>query len=129
MPSFKKTILGALGVKAKAAPKPKSQHKSLLPPSQRAALITEAMALYRSNAPGVRGVVDEVLAQLKEKPPNPNDVDSMRRLLGVHQAHRDLRKLMNHRDRRYLILAGLRDLLEQKPLVAQPGVKKLVIKR
>jgi hypothetical protein len=130
MPSFKKAILGALGVKPKAAPpKPKPAHKSLLPPSQRAALIAEAMDLYRRIAPGMRGVVDEVLAQLKTKPPNPNDEDSMRRLLGIHQAHRDLRRLMNHRDRRYLVLARLRELLEQKPLVAPPGVKKLVVKR
>ena len=77
----------------------------------------------------MRGVVDEVLQQLKTTPPNPNDEDSMRRLLGIHQAHRDLRKLMNHRDRRYLVLAGLREFLEQKPLVAPPGVKKLVVKR
>jgi hypothetical protein len=36
---------------------------------------------------------------------------------------------MNHRERRYLVLAGLRAWLEQKPNRAPPGVKRLVVKR
>lgn len=88
-----------------------------------------AMALYRKNAAGMRGRIDEALKQLKDEPLNLRDVDSMTRLLSIRRAFLDLRRLMNHRDRRYLVLAGLREWLEQTPKVAPPGVKKLVVKR
>lgn len=129
MPTFTKKILGALGVKSAAPLKPKP--KPALPPgvSERKMLIDEAVALYRQNAAGMRGVVDSALKQLHDKPPNPNDLDSMTRLLGIRRAFLDMRRLMNHRERRYLVLAGIRELMEQKPKVAPPGVKKLVIKR
>jgi hypothetical protein len=126
MPSFTKKLFQALGV----GPKPKPRAKPPAPAvAEREALIKNAMELYRANAPGVRGAVDQALTQLRDQTPNFNDIDSVARLLRVYRANLDIRRLMNHRDRRYLVLAGLREWLEQKPLLAPPGVKKLVVKR
>ncbi len=127
MPSFIKKLLGVKS--PPPAKKPPAPHKSVLPPSGREALLIEAMALYRKNAAMMRGVIDGAIKQLHDNPPNPNDFEGMTRLLGIRRAHLDMRKLMNHRDRRYLVLAGLRELLEQKGKVAPPGVKKLVVRR
>jgi hypothetical protein len=129
MPSFTKKILGALGVTPKQPLKPKPAaptYKSLLPPSERMAHIDQIMAVYRQNAPAVRGMIELTLKQMRDRPPNPKDPDSVRRLLGLYRANLDLRQLMDHRARRYLVLVGLRELLEQRPAVAPPGVKKLV---
>lgn len=129
MPTFKK-ILRAFGVKSAAPPKPKPapKHNSVLPPSEREALIANAMALYRKNAAAMRGVIEGSLKQLNDNPPKPSDYEGLTRLLSVRQAYMTMRRLMNHRDKRYLVLVGLRELLEQKGLVAPPGVKKLVVK-
>jgi hypothetical protein len=126
MPSFTKKLFQVLGL----APKPKLRAKPPAPAAvERDALIKNAMGLYRAHAPGVRGAVDQALGQLRDQTPNFNDIDSVARLLRVYRANLDMRRLMNHRDRRYLVLAGLREWLEQKPLVAPPGVKKLVVRR
>lgn len=132
MPTFTKKILGALGLKRSPPPKPKkpaTSSKTGPPSSERAALIANAMALYRQNAAMMRGIIDGALKELRDKPPNLHDVDSVTRLLSLRRAELQMRKLMNHRDRRYLVLTGMRELLEQKPKVAPPGVKKLVVKR
>ena len=129
MPSFTKKILGALGLKAKPSrpkAKPAPQHKSLVPPSPRDALIRETLDLYRQHAPTIRGVMEAALQDMRDRPPNVNDIDSLRRALGIKHANQVVRQLMNHRERRYLVLAGLREMLEQRPKVAPPGVKKLV---
>ncbi len=132
MPSFIKKTLKAMGLKSAAPPKPKAappKQVGVLPPTDRDALVKNAMDLYRANRAQMAGVIDQALKQLKDQPINLHDVDSMTRLLGIRKAYLDLRRLMNHRERRYLVLAGLRELLEQKPKVAPPGVKKLVVKR
>jgi hypothetical protein len=133
MPSFFKKTLKAIGLKGAAPPaKPKApppKQVGVLPPTDREALVKNAMDLYRANRAQTSGVIDQALKQLKDQPINLHDVDSMTRLLGIRKAFLDMRRLMNHRERRYLVLAGLRELLEQKPKVAPPGAKKLVVKR
>ena len=128
MPSFTKKLLRAIGVGEKSTPKTKRAIPATAA-SEREALIKNAMAIYRTHAPGVRGVIEQALLQLRAKAPNFNDVDSVSRLLRIYRAYLDLRRLMNHRDRRYLILAGLREWQEEKPAVAPEGVKKMVVKR
>ncbi|MBL8643943.1 MAG: hypothetical protein JNK21_08410, partial [Rhodospirillaceae bacterium] len=126
MPNFIKKTLKAIGLSSAPPAKAKTaapKQKGVLPPSEREALVKEAMTLYRANAGQMRGVIEGALKQLKDTPPNPNDLDALTRLLTVHRAYLDMRRLMNHRDRRYLVLAGLRELLEQKGPVAPSGVK------
>ncbi len=131
MPNFIKKALKAIGAQSEP-PKPKApppKQKGVLPSSEREALVKNAMDLYRANRAHMSGVIDQALKQLKDAPINLHDVDSMTRLLSIRQAFLAMRQLMNHRERRYLVLAGIRELLEQKPKVAPPGVKKLVVKR
>ena len=130
LPSFTKKILGALGVKSssrKSKPVPKPAGGPKVP--ERLALIQNAMEIYRQNAPIMRGRVEAALSELKDKTPHFNDVDSVTRLLAIHRANLDIRKLMNHRDMRYVVLVGLRYLLEQKQNPAPPGVKKIALRR
>lgn len=118
MPSLTDRLRTLVGGTARpgANVKPSAQKsKSLLPPSQREALIAGAMAIYRQQAAGMRGVIEDALRQLRDKPPNIRDADAYARLFSIHRAVLGLRRLMNHRERRYLVLAGLRELLEQKP--------------
>ncbi len=132
MPNFIKKTLKAIGLKSAEPPKPKPPAKKqvgVLPPSEREALVKHAMDLYRANRAQMSAVIDNALKQLRDAPINLHDVDSMTRLLSIRRAYLDMRQLMNHRERRYLVLAGIRELLEQKPKVAPPGVKKLVVKR
>ncbi len=80
MPSFTKKLQQALGVSSAAAPKAKPKapaHKSLVPPSPRAGLIREALDLYRQHSPAIHGLQDATLKQMKKRPPNVNDVDSL----------------------------------------------------
>jgi hypothetical protein len=127
VPNFTKKILGALGMQPTRKPPPKNVTGPKIP--ERLALIQTAMVHYNKNAPALRGTVEGALKELGEKTPNFNDVDSVARLLGIHQAHLTMRRLMNHRERRYLVLVGLRELLEQKPNPDPPRPKKIAVRR
>jgi hypothetical protein len=132
MPNFIKKTLKAIGLKSAEPAKPKKpapKQIGVLPPTDREALVKTAMDLYRANRAQMSGVIEAGLKQLRDAPINLHDVDSMTRLLSLRKAYLDMRQLMNHRERRYLVLTGIRELLEQKPKVAPPGVKKLVVKR
>lgn len=128
MPNFTKKILGALGIKPSPKSKPRAKPVNEAKISERLALIQTAMAHYNKKAPALRGTVDAALKELGEKTPNFNDVESVARLLGIHQAHLTMRRLMNHRERRYLVLVGLRELLEQKPKQSVPATKKAAVR-
>lgn len=109
--TFKKLLGGA-------SPKPKSRpapSKMALPASRRAEMIDWAMQVYRGKAPMGRGMLDNALAGFRAKPPRLNDPDAMSRMLRINRAETDIRRLMNHREWRYLILAGLRQLLIDAP--------------
>ncbi len=130
MPSFTKKILDALGVRSSSRKiKPATKPAGGPQVAERLALIQNAMEIYRNNAPVMRGRVEAALGELKDTTPNFNDVDSVTRLLAIHRANLDIRKLMNHRDMRYVVLVGLRYLLEQKPKSAPPTAKKPVVSR
>ena len=131
MPSFTKKLLQALGVKP-TAPKAKPKalaHKSLIPPSPRDGLIREALDLYRQHSPAVHGQLDATLKQMRDKPPNVNDIDSLKRLLSIHSANQAVRRLMNHRHRRYLVLVTLREMMEQNREPTPPVPKRAVSRR
>lgn len=108
-----KKMLGA--APAKAASRRTPPAKTALAPSRRAEMIDWAMQIYRGKAGMGRGVLDGALAGFRAKPPSMNDPDALARLLRIHRAETEVRRLMNHREWRYLILAGLRQLLVEAP--------------
>ncbi|MBM3515890.1 MAG: hypothetical protein FJX59_19565 [Alphaproteobacteria bacterium] len=109
--TFKK-LLGGAPPKPKARPAPS---KTALPASRRAEMIDWAMQVYRGKAVMGRGMLDQSLAGFRAKPPRLNDPDALARMLRIHRAETEIRRLMNHREWRYLILAGLRQLLIDAP--------------
>lgn len=111
MPGEKR--LGA--VPAKATARQALPAKTALSPSRRAEMIDWAMQIYRGKAGMGRGMLDGALAGFRAKPPSMNDPDALARLLRIHRAETEIRRLMNHREWRYLILAGLRQLLIDAP--------------
>jgi hypothetical protein len=130
MPSLTDRLRALVGRRPKlkqTAKPPARKTNSILPPSERAALIADAMAIYRQNAVGVRGVIEGALKQLRDHPPNIRDEGAYARLFSIYQAYLALRRLMNHRERRYLVLAGLREWLEQRP--APPTAGRKVVRR
>ncbi len=115
---LKKLLAGAPAnprVKAKAVP-----DRAGAP--DRAAVIAAAMAIYRKGRAQGRDVLDRAMADLRAKAPAPlHDREGLERLLALHRAHADLRKLMGHDLKRYLVLTGLRQWLgDGKPPPASP---------
>lgn len=135
-----KSLLGGAPAKAKTAP-PKtspsapSRAKTALAPSRRAEMIAWAVQIHRAKAPMARGMLDHALKEFRAKPPNPGDLDALARLLKIHRAETELRRLMNHRDWRYLILSGVRSLMQDRPAAdpapqgPRPKSAKVVVRR
>ncbi|MDX2142131.1 MAG: hypothetical protein SFV19_02140 [Rhodospirillaceae bacterium] len=76
MPSLTDRLRTLVGGPAKKGPGAKStaqKTNSVLPPTNREALIADAMAIYRQQAAGMRGVIEYALRQLRDKPPNIRD--------------------------------------------------------
>jgi hypothetical protein len=103
------------------APKPKKagvrrpRQKTVLPPSERAALLKEALAAHRAGRSHVRDVLEGQLQALRAKVPNPNrDPDATARLLTLTHADGALKQLMTHDLKRFLVLVGIRQLLDEK---------------
>ena len=135
-----KRLFGAKGArkrpgKARAQVHKSASTKTVLAPSQRAALIEWAVKMRAAKAAMARGLIDQSLKEFRATPPKLGDMDALARLLRIHRAETDLRRLMNHREWRYLVLTGLRELLltgtaTQK--TAAPASKKsrnVVVKR
>lgn len=110
-----RSLFGAQKPKA-SAPRPK--HKTVLPPSERAALLKQALSAHRAGRAHVHDVLEAQLAELRAKIPKPGrDPAATERLLALHQAHGAVKKLMTHDLKRFLMLVGIRELLAegQKP--------------
>lgn len=120
------------GRKSKAAAKAGRQParptpKTVLPPSARAALLKEALAAHRAGRAHVRDVLEQELAELRAKVPRPGrDSAATERLLALHQADGALKRLMTHDLKRFLVLVGIRELLDEaeKPQKAARPVSK-----
>jgi hypothetical protein len=120
MPSWGDRIARLFG--SKPAPPSKSRKSSRQPKSrspkskghvdgagERAELIKGAMAVYRSR----RGEAFGTLEQMRKKPPKiMSEQDDLVRLLALHQANLGINALMSHDLRRYLVLSGIRGLME-----------------
>jgi hypothetical protein len=98
--------------------KPKSPHKKAAPaktykdPSNRAAVIAEAMEIHRRGRAHAQGVLEAALQEMRKKPPRPSDLAAMTRLLSLRQAVLTMKGHMAHDLKRYQVLAGVKGLLE-----------------
>jgi hypothetical protein len=133
--SLKDSLKGLFGKKPPPKkPAPKKQ-TTVLGPSRRAEMLEWAAQIHRGKAPMARGALDGALKEFRAKPPNPGDVDALTRMMRIVQAESGLRRLMNHREWRYLVLAGVRQLLVDAPPeaptppAAAKTARKIVVRR
>jgi len=90
----------------------KPAKKYIASKTDRAALIAEAMKVYREQRAQARGVLDKAVADFRAKPPSPvADREGTERLLALRQAHLDMGRLLTHDLKRFLVLAGIRQWL------------------
>jgi hypothetical protein len=108
-----RALFGAPKPQKKTGSRPKQ--KTVLPPTERAALLKEALAAHRAGRTHVRDVLEEQLKALRAKVPNPSrDPAAMEKLLTLSHADSALKKLMTHDLKRFLVLVGIRELLDEK---------------
>src|SRR5438045_983689 len=115
-------LKGLFGGTPKPAPKKTTPAKTYKAPSNRAALIAEAMAIRERGRAHAQDVLEKALKELQSKPPRPSDTEGMTRLLNLRQAVLVMKGHMAHDLKRYQVLTGLRGLLESagKPQNAGP---------
>lgn len=105
-----------------------TKQKTVLPPSERAALLKEALAAHRAGRSHVREVLEHQLDELRAKVPNPSrDPEATARVLTLTHANGALKKLMTHDLKRFLVLVGIRQLLDEKQ--QRPDRLRAVAKR
>ncbi len=97
-------------------PKPKAnkpKHETVLAPSERAALLKQAMAAHRAGRSHVRDMLERQLDEYRAKIPRPGrDPEATARMLSLQQADGSLKRLMGHDLKRFLVLVGIRELLD-----------------
>ena len=82
----------------------------------RAKLIDEAKALYRKRRAEAYGALDQTLIDFRQNPPKPGSApEDLVRSLALHKAHVRLNAMMSHDLYKYLVLTGIRGLLEDLP--------------
>ena len=109
-------LKGLFGGKPAPAPKKSAKAKTYNPPSDRAALIAEAMAVYQKERANARGTLVQTFRELMAKPPKPSDIEGMTRLLQLRKAILALSDGLAGDSRRTKAAAGVRGLLaEGKP--------------
>lgn len=115
-----RALFGVSTPKTRTAAKRPVQ-KTVLPPSARAALLKEALAAHRTGRAHVRDALERQLDELRAKVPRPGrDPEATVRLLTLHQADGTLKRLMTHDLKRFLVLVGIRQLLDEAPPPAKP---------
>jgi hypothetical protein len=109
-------LKGLFGGKPKAAPKKAAPAKTYNPPSKRAEILKEAMAVYQKQRTQARDTLEKTLRELMAKPPKPSDIEGMTRLLQLKKAILAMGEGLEGDSRRAKASAGLRGLLaEDKP--------------
>ncbi|MHB1206583.1 MAG: hypothetical protein ACYCZX_13520 [Rhodospirillaceae bacterium] len=119
MVSFTDRLKGLFGGKKKRAPvKPaKSAKTYVTSKTNRAEVMAEAMAVYRRERGQMQAGLDKQLTQMREDAPKLlHDPEALARLLTLHRAHMDMRKLMASDNKRFLVLSGMRELLGDPPV-------------
>ena len=109
-------LKGLFGGKPKPAPKKTVKAKTYTAPSDRAAIIAEAMAVYQKERAQARGTLEQTFRELMAKPPKPSDVEGMTRLLQLRKALLAMGEGLAGDSRRGKAAEGVRGLLaEGKP--------------
>lgn len=117
MGSLTDRLKGLFG--AKTAPK-KSKPSTK---TNRAEVMAEAMAVYRREKGRMQDGLDKALADMRQEAPKLlRDPEALAKLLTLHKAHVDMRKLMDSDHERFLLLSGMREALGD-PKAAKPSRK------
>ena len=95
----------------KSAPKKKSGKNKKDNPT-RAQLIENALAIHRKHGNALRRQLDRSLQSLAADKKVLRDPDELARLMALAHARRSMGRLMAGDLRRYLVLSGVRELLE-----------------
>lgn len=130
MASFTDRFKGLFRGKKKRLPAkpPKSAKTYVTSKTNRAEIMAEAMAIYRRERGQMQAGLDKQLAQMREDAPKLlHDPEALARLLALHKAHMEMRKLMASDHKRFLVLSGMRELLGDPP--AAKKAKKPPAKR
>jgi hypothetical protein len=115
------------GSKPAQPAKPQAKQKTYLPgKGERAKLLAEAMAVYRREKAQMSAGLDEALNRIRAEAPKAlRDPEAMARLLSLYRAHVDLRRMMASDNKRFLVLTGMRELLDDPPkLPGKPAPKR-----
>ena len=113
--SFLKKLLGSKPAKQAARPAPKAK-TYVTRKTDRAKMIAEAMAVFRREKKRMNAGLDEALAKIRAEAPKAlKDPEALSRLLSLYKAHVDLRRMMASDNKRFLVLTGMRELLEDAP--------------
>ena len=89
----------------------------------RAEVMAEAMAVFRREKGRMQDGLDKALADMrKEAPKLLHDPEALARLLALHKAHVEMRKMMVSDNERFLLLSGMREALGD-PKAAKPARK------
>ncbi len=89
----------------------------------RAEVMAEAMAIFRREKARMQDGLDKALADMrKEAPKLLHDPEALARLLALHKAHVEMRKMMVSDNERFLVLSGMREALGD-PKAAKPARK------
>jgi len=107
-------IKGLFGAKPKA-PTKKAASKTYNPPSERAAILAEAMAVYHRERGKAHDVLERAFKELLANPPKPSDVEGMTRLLTLRQALLKMKDVASSDSQREKTLEGVKGLMKQKP--------------
>ena len=107
------------------AKKPAPKGRALVAQSDRAKLIAQGLAAHRLHGAALRATLDRTIADLERAQAkllrNPQALD---RLLSLARARRALRAMLGSDLRRYLVLTGLREWLEQSGRPNPPATGK-----
>jgi len=113
--SLLKKLFGSKPAKPAAVPAPKAK-TYVTSKTDRAKVIREAMAVFRREKKQMSAGLDEALAKIRAEAPKAlKDPEAMSRLLSLYKAHIDLRRMMASDNKRFLVLTGMRELLEDEP--------------
>lgn len=112
MPSLSDRLKGLFG--GKPAPKKKAGPAKtyVVSKTNRAEVMAEAMAVLRRERGRMQDGLDKALADMRTQAPKLlHDPEALARLLTLHRAHMDMRKMMASDHERFLVLSGMRELL------------------
>jgi hypothetical protein len=114
--SLLKKLLGSKAKAPKARPAKSPTKTYVTAKTDRAKVLAEAMAVYRREKAQMRAGLDDALKKIRDEAPKVlHDPEALARLLSLHRAHMELRRLMASDHKRFLVLTGMRELLEDEP--------------